>query len=86
MRKIDVDYISAKQKKLFCTEKNCGENFTFTVAQKELDHLSREEIVYRGRCNKCLTTIRVKNLGTFARLMGSPKLIVTQSTFDTLFE
>ena len=86
----DTEYLKKTQEKLKCKGSKCGEHFTLTIGDNELEHLTEAKQEYAGICGKCQNGIKVKgkDLTMFKRTMGEPKIVITKSTLSNknLFE
>ena len=86
----DNEYLKKVQEKLKCKEPKCGEHFTLTINDNELEHLTLAKQVYAGICGKCHNGVKIKgsDLAMFKRTMGEPKIVITKSAINdkNLFE
>ena len=84
----EMKFLERIQTKLQCNEAKCGEHFTLTISDNQLEHLVEAKQEYSGTCSKCHNSIKIKGneLDMFKRTMGDPKIVIKKSTFDNLFE
>lgn len=71
-----------------CSLKDCGTHVTISASKDYLENIEQEKQVYSARCTRCGVGFKLKQteLEFFGRHFGQPKMQITSTTFNSLFD